>query len=126
MASDRQKRLLSVLLSISTFVIYNSKGIDLEKDLELMTIPEDLCAVGDRNLKLLWLMRDIDKELEPIPPDSFVETVVRQNKKKLKGQTSSKTQRNLEERFGQHFGYSLVHPNDEFANGPSPQKDKSG
>ena len=36
------------------------------------------------------------------------------------------TLRNLEERFSQYFGYSLVSPNEEFANGPSPKKNKSG
>ena len=62
-------------MSISTFVIYNSKSMDLEKELETMTLPEDLCSLEDRSLKLLWLMRDVNKETEPIPPDNFLQTL---------------------------------------------------
>jgi len=51
-------------MSISSFIIYNGKMIDLEKDLETMAIPEDLCGISDRTMKLLWLMRDVDRSTE--------------------------------------------------------------
>ena len=69
---DRQKRLLSVLLSISTFVIYNGKLGRIDKDLEAMAVPSELCSLADKQTSLLWLMRDVDRESESTPADTYV------------------------------------------------------
>ena len=63
------------MLSISTFVIYNGKLTQLERDLEAMSVPEDLCSLSDRQMSLLWLMRDVDREAETTPADSFVQSL---------------------------------------------------
>ena len=39
-AIDRQKRLLSIMLAISSFVIYNGRVLDLDKNLADLAIPE--------------------------------------------------------------------------------------
>ena len=79
---DRQKRLLSVMLGISTFVIYNGKLVEggrgrrdvlVAKDLENMTLPSDLCGLTDRTSSLLWLMREVDREAETEEPsDTYI------------------------------------------------------
>ena len=60
--NERQRRLLSIMLSISSFVIYNGKGLQLDRDLGYLGLPDDLCTLSDRETSLLWLQRDIDME----------------------------------------------------------------
>ena len=44
-------------------MIYNGRRRDdLERCLELVATPEDLCHRADRDLSLLWLTRDMDYE----------------------------------------------------------------
>ena len=50
------------MLSISSFVIYNGKGSQLDRDLGYLGLPDDLCTLSDRETSLLWLQRDIDME----------------------------------------------------------------
>ena len=60
------------MLSISTFVIYNGKTGQVERDLEAMNLPSDLCSLTDRKPSILWLTRDVNRELEATPADTFV------------------------------------------------------
>ena len=70
--ADRQRRLLSIMISISTFVIFNGKLVDIERDLEALSVPEDLCALADRQTSLLWLMRDVDRASESVAADQLI------------------------------------------------------
>ena len=56
---ERQRKLLSILLSISTFVIYNGYGLDLDKDLERMSMPDE--PPTEIRPHLLWLIRDMEQ-----------------------------------------------------------------
>ena len=115
---DRQKRLLSILLSISSFVIYNGKPNQVERDLEVMTVPKDLCAPLDRQLSLLWLTRDADKESETISPNTFVTNLFSQGSKNTSVDATQRRQnknfdariQKLKETFQKQYGYSLVWP----------------
>ena len=59
---EKQRKLLSILLSISTFVIYNGKGLELEKDLERISMADE--PPLELRPHLLWLFRDSDCDQE--------------------------------------------------------------
>ena len=60
------------MLSISTFVIYNGRAGQVERDLEAMNLPSDLCSLSDRQPSILWLTRDVNRELETTSAEDFV------------------------------------------------------
>ena len=66
---------MSVLWSISSFVLYNGKGIELERDLEIMNFPVNLWSKHERSSSLMWLMRDVDKEAENLPSDTLIKNL---------------------------------------------------
>lgn len=49
-------------MSISSFVIYNGQGLDLEKDLERMSVADE--PPFELRAHLLWLIRDVDRNDE--------------------------------------------------------------
>lgn len=53
-------------------MIYNGKLGRVEKDLEAMAVPSELCSLADKETSLLWLMRDVDRESESTPADTYV------------------------------------------------------
>ena len=61
---EKQRKLVSILISISSFVIYNGLGLDLEKDLERMSVADE--PPFEIHAHLLWLIRDcVQEELSP-------------------------------------------------------------
>ena len=57
-------------MSISSFVIYNGQGLDLEKDLERMSVADE--PPFELRAHLLWLIRDVDRNDEQMSAQAFI------------------------------------------------------
>lgn len=107
---DRQKRLLSILLGISTFVVFNGKPVDIQRSMDAMAVPEDPCLVSDRQLSLLWLLRDTDTDDEQLPADALIQNLF-STEPNLETVSSPKHINALKTTFPIQYGYSLPWPN---------------
>ena len=70
---ERQRKLISILMSISSFVIYNGQGLDLERDLERMSCADE--PPCELRAHLLWLIRDCDRTQEQMTAQAFIQSL---------------------------------------------------
>ena len=60
-------------MSISSFVIYNGQGLDLERDLERMSVADE--PPCELRAHLLWLIRDCDRTEEQMTAQAFIQSL---------------------------------------------------
>ena len=70
---DRQRKIISILLAVSSFLIYLGDGLDLEKDLERLSMADE--SPLEIQPHLLWLLKNLENRHEIHSAQDFIQNL---------------------------------------------------